>query len=102
MITRSIDMLLKVMLENQELYHRNCCGGLCGWSRLLHVNMKIDSLEYQTLNYYIHNHRPSKFSSYDAFKHRKSVYYWTPFNIKPRIEWLKQEIKKLEKQANEY
>ena len=54
------------------------------------------------LDDYINSHRPAKFSSYDAFKYRKSAYYWTPFQIKPRIKWLKQEIKKLEKQANEY
>ncbi|MEY2702604.1 MAG: hypothetical protein RLY43_1240 [Bacteroidota bacterium] len=87
---RNIKELLELMLENQDCF---CSGGLCGWASELCLARIITCEEYHFLGEYISHNRPHKWSSYDAFKHRHEVFYWTPYNIKPRIKWIKKHIK---------
>ena len=86
---RTIKELLELLLENQIHFS----NGLCFWITSLHSYGKISNKEHQLLLFYITNSRPSKFSSWDTFKHRNKTYYWTKGNIEPRIEWIKKHIK---------
>lgn len=87
---RSIKELLQIMLDNKQYFF----SGLCSWSNEIHCNGLINGYEWKTLREYIDKNRPSKFSSIDAFKSRKSGYYWKNGNINPRIKWIKKHIKK--------
>jgi hypothetical protein len=88
---RPIKELLQVMLDNQHLFGE----GLCRWKdRLYYWNDLITKKEHDKLGVYIHENRPSKFSSIDAFLSRDSAYYWKCDDIKPRIKWLKKHLKK--------
>ena len=88
---RTIKELLEGLLENKNLFR----VGLCQWSSDLRWSeIRINDEECKLLLEYIREHRPSRFSSIDAFKHRKKNFYWQPKDIKPRIEWLKKHIRK--------
>ncbi len=89
---RTIKQLLQVMLDNQQYFS----SGLCGWATDLHWVAKLSNdYEYGRLMRYIRNNRPSKFSSIDAFKQRNSSLYWTFGDVKPRIKWLKNTLRKI-------
>ena len=88
---RTIKELLQVMLDNQQLFEE----GLCKWIIRLFHNKLITATEFCHLTFYVRGNRPSKFSSIDAWQHRDAQYYWKFGDIKPRIKWIKQHIKKL-------
>lgn len=90
-IMRTIKELLEVMLENQQ-YFKN---GLCTWVAILRFEELITTSESYQLHKYIDDNRSFILSSFDAFNERikKSGYYWTRGNIKPRIKWIQKHIK---------
>ncbi len=91
---RTIKELLQLMLEHQDLF----VDGLCNWRNSLMYTDIISLEEYYVLKYYIKKNKPSMFSSWGVFKHRigfSDIYYWTPYKIEPRIEWLNKHISKL-------
>lgn len=65
--------------------------GLC---RLCFMIEKITDDERDIIQDYINANRPSMFSSLDAFRHRKEIYFWTKGRIYPRYRWLKKHINK--------
>jgi hypothetical protein len=83
--------LFKLMLERQ--YH--FAKGLCLWVTLLNWAGIITYDECCLLEEYIHNNRPSMFSSLSAFKNRRGNYYWNKGDITPRIKWINKQIEKL-------
>ena len=87
---RTIKELLELMLDHQELFY----SGLCAWNISLNNKNLIGNLEYFYLQDYINTHRPSKYSSLQAYNSRKYRFYWPNGDIKPRIKWLKKHIKK--------
>ena len=88
---RTIKELLELMLENKNLFRM----GLCQWASDLHwTKVKTTRDEYDLLLVYIQNYRPSMFSSIDAFKCRKELFYWPAGKRGPRIRWIKKHIKK--------
>jgi hypothetical protein len=91
MKTRSIKELLQVMLDNQDLFD----SGLCRWNLLLRGSGNISIDEHIMLIDYIHDNRPSMWSSVYAFKNRNNAYYWEYGDIQPRITWIEKHIKKL-------
>lgn len=86
---RSIKELLEILLENQNYFY----AGLCGFVSGLQYSDKITWEERWLLLNYIRDNRPSKWSSFSAFKNRNSGYYWEEKDIKPRIKWIKKHIK---------
>ena len=98
MRNRTIAELLELMIENQDYFYQ----GLCVWARQMFHAKLMSSDECNILYDYIQANRPSAFSSWDAFKHRKKRFYWTIDEIHPRIEWINQHFNKLTKsQPNE-
>lgn len=87
---RTTKELLEVMLNNKQIFST----GLCSWAGQLYWNGMINRDEEARLAVYIRVSRPSKFSSFGAFKNRSSGYYWPNGDINPRIKWLKKHIKK--------
>lgn len=88
---RTIKELLELMLENKNLLRI----GLCQWVSDLHwLEAKITKDEKTLLSIYIQEHRPSMFSSIDAFIYRNKNFYWPASDCVPRIKWIKKHIKK--------
>jgi hypothetical protein len=91
---RTIKQLLEVMLEHQELFE----SGLCAWSMYLYYTNIITVDERIILLEYIRKNKPSKYSSWSAYKEQTNScrigYYWEHRDIKPRIKWVKQHIKR--------
>lgn len=90
---RSIKELLEVLLDSQEHFSY----GLCMWVNRLYKANIISYEEERCLVRYINNHRPSKFSSLDAWKQRNSDFYWPKGAIEPRLAWIHKHIRKQEK-----
>lgn len=91
---RTIKELLEVLLDNTKYY----ATGLCEWAADLKHREIITSEELFVLLHHIERNRP-KFSWYNFFRNYDSqsrVFYWPEGHLKPRIEWIKKQIKKLE------
>ena len=80
---RTIKELLELLLENQHLFD----SGLCIWAFELSTECQISIQEENMLYMYIKNNRPINLRYFKG-------YYWPIGNIKPRIEWIKEHIKK--------
>lgn len=52
--------------------------------------------EHYMLRTYIENNRPSKWSSWSAFRARYSGYYWKPNDYKNRLRWIIKHARKNE------
>lgn len=90
---KEIKKVFQLMLNNQHLFDLGLCAWLC---ELLTRSIITNKQCYFVLKEYIEHNRVSKFSSFEAFINRNSGFWWEIGNIKPRIKWLKQQIKKLE------
>lgn len=86
---RTIKELLELMLSRTDLFR----FGLCQTVNKLYFTDIITVEECNLVEHYINSHRPSKFSSINAYIHRNDTYFWTKGDIKPRIKWLKKHIK---------
>jgi len=89
-MSRPIKELLEITLENQQCF----VGGLCGWLENLYRSNLIEFEEWDELQNYADNNKPSIYSSVDRFRHRNSDYWWKSGDITPRIKWIKKHIKK--------
>lgn len=89
---RTIKELLQLMLDNQDKFE----SGLCSWRQNLRWfdEAYLTNDENELLCNYIKQNRPSKWSSMQAFLHSDDEYYWKYGDIKPRIKWIKEHIKK--------
>ena len=90
---RNLKELFQVVLNNQDTFNI----GLCGWIYDLCKNGIISREESIMLKYYIANSpRPS-------FKYHLGHslgFWWTPCEIEHRIEWINNQLVKLESVAN--
>ena len=87
---RPISELLTILLNYPEHLKR----GLCSIVNIVYYSKgEITFEEHDILKEYIRSHRPSKYSSFDAFHNRDSAWYWTDGKLKPRVKWLKKHIK---------
>jgi hypothetical protein len=91
MKVRTQKELLEVMLANIGSLR----SGLCFLNGELFTQRIINYQEHVIINGYIRNNKPSMFSSWNAFINSNSGFYWSRGDVKPRIKWLKQHIKKL-------
>lgn len=80
---RTIKELLQLMLDNQHLFDEE----LCIWAYYLYHYSYISTKEHRALKQYIHQNTPV---------HVDTDYWWEAGDITPRIEWIKEQIKKLE------
>jgi len=90
---RSIKELLQILLDNMNLL----TSGLCSLAPRLNAIGKLTDEEVMTLWRYIEEHQPynlyyilSKFSDSTEY-----IFYWEKGKKKPRINWLKKQIKSL-------
>lgn len=74
------------MLDKQDRF----CDGLCSWA----ADLDLPHEEFVVLYEYIQTNRPSRLSSWEAFKHSLDAYWWKSYDIKPRIKWIEKHIKK--------
>jgi len=87
---RSNKELLELMLKNQ--HHFTKVSGLCHWVNLVCAHKVITEDEADSLMSLIHWNRPrKKWSSISAYSN--AGFYWEPGKIKPRIKWIKKQIK---------
>jgi hypothetical protein len=84
---RSIKELLRLMLDNQNMFSQ----GLCYCAANLLMFGKISKEEYYLLSNYIRKNAPFS-HKINIFK--TSPFYWEKEAIAPRIKWLKYHIKK--------
>lgn len=84
---RPIKELLQVMLDNQQEFS----NGMCFWLINLYWLDYISRDELKTLQNYMRRNRPWwYFFRFDS-------YWWAKDDIEPRIRWIKEHIKKLNK-----
>jgi hypothetical protein len=91
MKVRTQKELLEVMLTNIGSLR----SGLCFLSSELFTQGIITFDEHIVMRNYIKYHKPSIFSSWNAFWNAGSGFYWSRGDVEPRVKWLKQHIKKL-------
>jgi hypothetical protein len=91
---RTIKELLQLLLSKIE--NGTFKYGLCRTASDLYHDKVITFEELKVLYNYIDTHRPSLFSSWDAFNQNitEQSYYWTINAKKPRVKWLKKHIRK--------
>lgn len=90
----AIKRVLTAMLEHQHVLINETVPSLCPFNYWLYQNNNINYIDRDVFAHYIHKNRPSIFSSWDAFKNRNSLYFWTRYNAEPRIKWIKKHLKK--------
>ena len=73
--------LFELMLTRQDLF----IAGLCNWIKNMYFKRLITIEEYGLIRNYIKKNEP--LCGYN--------YWWKKGEIKPRIEWIKQQIEKL-------
>lgn len=92
MTTRPISQLLQLVLNN---FNSNC-SGLCINISNLYYNDIITWEENIKLKDYVRENRPKYnfFSAkFNGVNPPENMFFWEPFEVKPRIKWLKKHIK---------
>jgi hypothetical protein len=84
---RTINELLKLMLDNQNFF--SC--GLCGWANTMYHGDKINKTEYMKLRGYIDLNEPFTFHK---LRNPDSRFYWKIGELAPRVRWIKKHIKR--------
>jgi hypothetical protein len=79
---RNIKRLLKLMLRKKYYFET----GLCTWGHNLYLHGVVSNPEHIRLEIFFRRNRPE-----GCYK----SYWWPKGEIEPRIEWLKEQIKKL-------
>jgi len=77
--------ILQLMLEHQELFE----SGICGWVRLLYHCDLISECEADLMTVFTYANRPQN-------ERIIGFYFWSYGLIQPRIEWINEQIKRLE------
>jgi len=92
---RSTKELLQILLDHiEELLYLGGNLGLCDLTGALGSRNIISTEESFHLWGYIQTHRPINLH-YIMSAFHDDQYFWKAGRIKPRIKWLKQQIKKL-------
>jgi len=74
----------------------NTYKGICALlAHLYQVSESLTAYEYCRLTKYVNENRPSKWSSYSAYRAKGIGYFWFPGDWKIRKRWIKKQIKKL-------
>ena len=89
MKTRSIKELLIFLKDNKDYFNESRCGGLCIMANWLRMDGKILDQEHEDIVDYFNINLPPH-TSYTA-------YCWSEYDWTPRLEWLNEHIKQLNK-----
>jgi hypothetical protein len=81
---RSIKELLELFLEHQYLFE----SGLCWWNSCMEQHNIITWLEYKIIKSYLNDYKLLHFDNLSELD-----FWWSRGHIKPRLEWLKEQIK---------
>ena len=93
---RSINELLKLLLDNINMLNESNCEGLCMLVIRLCSFKTISYIEQNILLKYIRNNKPINFITLRHFMMGDYYFYWKVNSKEPRIKWLKKHIKKTE------
>ena len=91
---RTIKELLQLLLIHFETSKQQIAG-LCDGCWDLVRDKIIEPEEYRELVRFIRNNRPKWYSIHYCYSQKDRMYWWKIGNRKPRIKWLKSQIKKL-------
>ena len=87
---KDIKELLIIMSKSQAIF----CSGLCAVARSLFRSGQITYDECCVLMTYIQTHRPKWYQYHYNWMWRNEEYYWPKYAWKPRLRWLKSQIRK--------
>ena len=92
MHTIDIKFALQLVLSHLEKDENNLQYGLCPTvDRMYYTLDLITTSQHKQIREYINDNRPFNF----YFMPTNYNFYWEPGKIKPRIKWLKKQIKSL-------
>jgi len=89
------ELLKKLLKYNEENQHR--CVGLCNYTSFMYSSRLITFEESNILLNYIKIYRPTLGSKFYDESHEDSPFYWSCYDQKIRIAWLKERIKRTPK-----
>lgn len=89
---RSTLELLKIVLDNVNTVESISIGGLCPLLEELYLDDFISTDELDILSIHMGDNKPVDKSWCD--------YWWPKYEVKPRKEWLENQIKLLENTSN--
>jgi hypothetical protein len=76
--------VFRLMLENEGFFRT----GICRWNGILLMRDLINSAEFYSTKNYLYTNLPPTLEN--------SIYCWDKGDITPRIEWINEQIVKLE------
>jgi hypothetical protein len=91
---RTIKELLTLVSQQEELFNKRNCPGLCALIYSLSYYDFITHDEVSAIISYIEDNRPIWYSRYFDIRQKYSLFYWNPFEWEPRYKWLLSRIKK--------
>ena len=80
------------MRDNIELFEKEKMGGLCRLTAHLCNGDVITEDEEEIIDKYIYRNAPKRYSEYTGME---LEFKWTQYELKPRLKWLNEQIKKL-------
>jgi hypothetical protein len=87
-----LSLLLGFVESNPNINFGLYIFGLCNFCRTMRNSKLISFDEFENLLSFIQNHRPSPKD--DLYEHGfgDTEFYWNPWKIEPRINWIKYWI----------
>ena len=95
---------LLILLRDYMLEHKDVCSGICVLIAFMHVDYSLTLKQCIVLSEYLKDNLPKR--KYNLLVDHESNgkyiiepgqdFCWKPFSLKPRINWLNKQIKKLE------
>lgn len=93
---RTIKQLLIILRDTLVNPQGKSYSGMCSAMFQLNSSLIITDDEHLKLISEIFYKRPRRGKFYDE-EYKLSAYWWKPYNLEPRIEWLNHKINKYEK-----
>lgn len=95
---------LLILLRDYMLEHKDVCSGICVLITFMHIDGNITLKQGVILLKYLKDNLPKR--KYNlCIDHESNGKYiiakgddfcWKPFSLKPRLNWINKQIKKLE------
>ena len=95
---------LLILLRDYMLEHKDVCSGICVLITFMHADYSLTLKQCIVLSEYLKDNLPKR--KYNLLVDHESNgkyiiepgqdFCWKPFSLKPRINWLNKQIKKLE------
>jgi hypothetical protein len=95
---------LLILLRNYMLEHKDACSGICVLITFMQIDGNITLKQGRILSKYLKDNLPKR--KYKLLVDHESNgkyittpgqdFCWKPFSLKPRLNWINKQIKKLE------